>query len=95
MNDWLLIRLLMLAILVGGGVLFALAATAVERWRERRRARSDHPAGEAAVAKYCGNLTDLDRLPERRPPAGGGRGNSAAKYRSELTRITALRTSAQ
>jgi hypothetical protein len=94
MYEWLLLRLLMLAILVGGGVLFALAATVVERWRERRaRAPSARP-GEAIVSKHCGNLTELDRLREQHLPAGSARGNFGQKYRVDLAHSTSLRTAA-
>jgi len=94
MNEWLLVRFLILGVLVGGGVLFALAGIAFDRWRERRAHASGTRMDRAVAAKYPANLTHLYRWRERRAHAGGARqgGASSAKNRTRLTQITAPRS---
>ena len=66
MHEWLLLRLSVLGIMVGSGVLYGLAGRALDRWRERRaRARSAREA-EAVAAEY---RVDLTLVTEPRPCA--------------------------
>jgi len=96
MNESLLLRLLILGALVGGGVLFALAGMAFDRWRERRaRARSARQNAIAA-AKYPANLTHLYRWRERRAHLSSPRERGAIerRYAGGLTNVTTPRSSA-
>ena len=66
MYEWLFLRLLMLGAMVGGGVVLALAGTALDKWRARRAAVNCTRESDANTAKHCGNLTEFDRLREQR-----------------------------
>jgi len=96
MYEWLVVRLAMLGILVGGGLLLALAGNALDGWRARRaRARSARQ-DEVLAAEYRVNPTQIDRWRER-PVRGNGardRGAASASDRAHLTCITAARSSA-
>ena len=97
MYEWLVVRFAMLGILVGGGMLLALAGSALDRWRERRgRARSTRQ-DEVLAAEYRVNPTQSDRW--REPPVRGSgardSGAASANNRAHLTCITAARSSAQ
>jgi hypothetical protein len=95
MDEWLLVRVAMLGILVGGGVLLALAGNAFDRWRERRACASSARQNEVLAAEYRVNPTQIERW--REGPVRGVRGSgvAAANHRANLTHITALRSPAQ
>ena len=78
MYEWLLVRFAMLAIMVGGGMLLALAGGAFDRWRERRARVSSARQDEVLAAEYRANPTRIDRLQERPVRASGGRGSGVA-----------------
>lgn len=97
MNEWLLLRLLIFGVLVGGGVLFALAGIAFDKWRERRARKSAAREGGVVTAQYPANLTHLYRRRERGPSARTARkgGVSPAEYRDSLTHVSGPRSSAR
>ena len=90
MYEWLFLRLLMLGAMVGGGVVLALAGTALDKWRARRAAVNCTRESDANTAKHCGNLTEFDRLREQlRHPLSARKGSdSGAQCNAELTDIT-------
>jgi hypothetical protein len=90
MYEWVLLRIVIISLLLIGGLLFALAATAFDRWRKRRAGASGARESADSVAKHCGNLTEFDRWRMRRARSFNGPvGNDpAAKARGELTHVT-------
>jgi len=94
MNEWLLIRLMMLGAMVGGGILLALAGTAADRLRERRARARNARQREVLAAEYRANPIDVDRLRERRASARATRGSGAStNYRVNLTAVATPRSS--
>ena len=99
MHEWLLLRFVMFGALVAGGVLFAYATKALDKWRERRaRARSARQ-DEVLAAEYRAAPTQIDGSQGRVARARGGRegGDLDAKFRtglSDINRATVCRAAA-
>ena len=90
MYEWVLLRVVMLGAILGGGILFALAATALARWRERRALARDAGQREVLAAEYRAGPVGIDTWQERHVPVRGMRGAGTPSNRR--TNLIAVRT---
>ena len=91
MYEWVLLRVVMLGAILGGGILFALAATALARWRERRALARDAGQREVLAAEYRTSPVGIARSRERQVPVRAIRGAGSASNRR--TTLNAVGTS--
>jgi hypothetical protein len=78
----------MLGVILGGGILFALAGTAFGRWRERRALDRSARQREVVAAEYRAGPAGIDRWQERQVPVRAPRGaGTASNRRANLTAV--------
>ena len=88
MYEWVLLRVVMLGAILGGGILFALAATAFGRWRARRALARDASQREVLAAEYRAGPVGIDRRREGQLSVRAIRGaGTAPNRRSNLAAV--------